>query len=190
MHVRSLDQEDSLKKEIQYSCLRMKLLVSTVILFLIFWGDTILYFQWQLYHFTPPSTLYKGSNISTSLPTLVLSFCSVVVILIGEKWYLIMVWFVLPSWLVTEKAMATHSSVLAWRIPGTEEPRRLRSLGSHRVRHDWSDLAAAAWLVMLSIFSCASDNCLSCFSLLLFCKSSLYILDTKLLGFPGGLESK
>ena len=40
--------------------------------------------------------------------------------------------------------MATHSNVLAWRIPGTEEPGRLPSLGSHRVGHDWSDLAAAA----------------------------------------------
>ena len=43
-----------------------------------------------------------------------------------------------------EKEMATHSSVLAWRIPGTGEPGGLPSMGSHRVRHDWSDLAAAA----------------------------------------------
>ena len=43
-----------------------------------------------------------------------------------------------------EKEMATHSSVLAWRIPGTGEPGRLPSMGSHRVRHDRSDLAAAA----------------------------------------------
>ena len=43
-----------------------------------------------------------------------------------------------------EKEMATHSSVLAWRIPGTGEPRGLQSMGSHRVGHDWSDLAAAA----------------------------------------------
>ena len=35
-----------------------------------------------------------------------------------------------------EKEMATHSSILAWRIPGTEEPGGLPSLGSHRVRHD------------------------------------------------------
>ena len=40
--------------------------------------------------------------------------------------------------------MATHSSVLAWRIPGTGEPGGPPSLGSHRVGHDWSDLAAAA----------------------------------------------
>ena len=42
-----------------------------------------------------------------------------------------------------EKEMATHSSVLAWRIPGTGEPAGLPSVGSHRVGHDWSDLAAA-----------------------------------------------
>ena len=40
--------------------------------------------------------------------------------------------------------MATHSSILAWRIPGTEEPSGLPSLGSHRVGHGCSDLAAAA----------------------------------------------
>ena len=41
-----------------------------------------------------------------------------------------------------EKEMATHSSVLAWRIPGTGKSGGLPSMGSHRVRHDWSDLAA------------------------------------------------
>ena len=40
--------------------------------------------------------------------------------------------------------MATHSSVLAWRNPGTAEPGGLPSMGSHSVGHDWSDLAAAA----------------------------------------------
>ena len=43
-----------------------------------------------------------------------------------------------------EKYMATHSSVLAWRIPGTGKPGGLPSMRSHRVGHDWSDLAAAA----------------------------------------------
>ena len=47
-----------------------------------------------------------------------------------------------------EKEMATHSSVLAWRIPRTGEPGGLPSMGSHRVRHDWSDLAAVARLVL------------------------------------------
>ena len=40
--------------------------------------------------------------------------------------------------------MATHSSVLAWRIPGTGEPGGLPSMGSHRVGHNLSDLAAVA----------------------------------------------
>ena len=43
-----------------------------------------------------------------------------------------------------EKAMTLHSSSLAWRIPGMEEPGGLPSMGLHRVGHDWSDLAAAA----------------------------------------------
>ena len=45
---------------------------------------------------------------------------------------------------ISEKAMAPHSSTLVWRIPGTGEPGGLPSVGSHRVRHDWSDLAAVA----------------------------------------------
>ena len=43
--------------------------------------------------------------------------------------------------------MATHSSVLAWKIPGMGEPGGLPSMGSHRVGHDWSDLAAAATII-------------------------------------------
>ena len=48
-----------------------------------------------------------------------------------------------------EKEMEIHSSVLAWRIPGTGEPGGLTSMGSHRVGHDWSDLAAAATQVCM-----------------------------------------
>ena len=44
--------------------------------------------------------------------------------------------------------MATHSSILAWRIPGTGEPGGLLSMGSHRVGHDWSDLACMHALAM------------------------------------------
>ena len=44
--------------------------------------------------------------------------------------------------------MATHSSVLAWRISRMGEPVGLPSMGSHRVGHDWRDLAAAAWHTM------------------------------------------
>ena len=58
-----------------------------------------------------------------------------------------------------KKEMATHSSVLAWRIPGTVEPGGLPSMGLHRVGHDWSDLAAAEyiheiWFVVLLFVVC------------------------------------
>ena len=46
-----------------------------------------------------------------------------------------------------EKEMATHSSVPAWRIPWTEKPGRLQSMGSRRVGHDWSDLVVVVVVV-------------------------------------------
>ena len=55
-----------------------------------------------------------------------------------------------------EKEMATHSSALAWRIPGTGEPGGLPSMGLHRVGHDWSDLAA------YSVNIIALNICLLC----------------------------
>ena len=68
-----------------------------------------------------------------------------------------------------EKETTTHSSVLAWRIPETGEPGGLPSMGSHRVRHDWSDLAAAAaawhlgiilWVFLENLFVCfVSQSC-------------------------------
>ena len=57
-----------------------------------------------------------------------------------------------------EKEMATHSSVLAWRIPGTGKPGGLPSMGSHRVGHDWSDLAEAA---TVHLQCCASLCCIA-----------------------------
>ena len=64
-----------------------------------------------------------------------------------------------------EKGMATHSSILAWRIPWTEEPGGLQSMGSQRVGHDWSNLAHTfiisvcmyllciyVWIYLLSIY--------------------------------------
>ena len=77
-----------------------------------------------------------------------------------------------------EKEMATHSSVLAWRIPGMGEPGGLPSMGSHRVGHDWSDLAASKsrqvnnfinclrhWVLSQLILSdLLNNNVLSCFN--------------------------
>ena len=61
--------------------------------------------------------------------------------------------------------MATHSRILAWRIPWTEEPGGLQSIGSQRVRRDWSDLR---------------------------CTHAIYTYwqTWNVLGFPGGSESK
>ena len=58
-----------------------------------------------------------------------------------------------------EKEMATHSSVLAWRIPGTGEPDGLPSVGSHRVGHNWRDLAAAAAATLWCCISIGLGKC-------------------------------
>ena len=57
--------------------------------------------------------------------------------------------------------MATHSSVLAWRIPGTGETGGLPSMGSHRVGHDWNDLAAKVCLVKAMVFPVVMYGCKS-----------------------------
>ena len=57
-----------------------------------------------------------------------------------------------------EEEMATYSNVLAWRIPGTEEPGGLPSMGLHRVGHDWSDLAAAAAVDHNWLYVCLAES--------------------------------
>ena len=53
----------------------------------------------------------------------------------------------IPGWEdPLEEGTATHSNILAWRIPWPEEPGGLQSIGSHRVRQDWSDLAYTLWV--------------------------------------------
>ena len=53
-----------------------------------------------------------------------------------------------------KKEMETHSSVLAWRIPGTGEPGGLPSMGLHRIGHNWSHLAAEAEILRIFIYLC------------------------------------
>ena len=62
-----------------------------------------------------------------------------------------------------EKEMVIHSSILAWRIPGTGNPGGLPSMGLHRVGHDWSNLAAAAaaatiWGRNISFYECKNGD--------------------------------
>ena len=68
--------------------------------------------------------------------------------------------------LAMEKEMATNSSVLAWRIPGMEEPGGPPSMGSHRVGHDRSELAAAAAAhaskVMLKVLQARLQQYMNC----------------------------
>ena len=74
----------------------------------------------------------------------------------------------MPLMHITEKAMAPHSSVLAWRIPGMEEPGGLPSMGSHRVGHNQSDLAAAAAAMHIKSSMDVPSWCCSAVSLCLW----------------------
>ena len=71
---------------------------------------------------------------------LILKWC----IWTNEYWCLLYIYYFSLTRYVLEKEMATHSSILAWRIPGMGDPGGLPSMGLHRVRHNWSDLATAA----------------------------------------------
>ena len=78
----------------------------------------------------------------------------------------------------SEKEMATHSSVLPWRIPGTGEPGGLQSMGSHRVGHDWSNLAVGyIYPLFFRFFSHKGHYRLLC-------------RVTCAMGFPGGASGK
>ena len=96
--------------------------------------------------------------------------------------------------------MATHSSILAWRIPGMEEPDGLPSMGLQRVGHDWSDAAAAAYLPSTIIDTQELFKKMCSMNKLFFtwnrvpktcqhCILQLYPTATQM-GFPGGTSDK
>ena len=111
----------------------------TVHLMFNFFEELPNYFPQWLNHFTFPLAMYKCSSFSTSFSTLdtfhqknyshpsgreVISHCDFDLHFSNDHW--------------PEKAMAPHSSTLAWKIPWAEEPGRLQSMGSLRVGHDWA----------------------------------------------------
>ena len=77
--------------------------------------------------------------------------------------------------------MATHSSVLAWRIPGTGEPCGLPSMGSHRVEHDQSHLAAAAATTKILIQVSVNTNGLFLLLFVLLCLFSIMLCQLRVL---------
>ena len=78
--------------------------------------------------------------------------------------------------------MATHSSVPAWRIPGTEEPGGLPSMGSHRVRYDSSSLATAAAAIQQVIFFKSRNPTYMAFLFLDFLTDRLSTLRSTMVG--------
>ena len=80
-----------------------------------------------------------------------------------------------------EEGMATHSSILAWRIPWTEKPGRLWPVGSQRVRHDWSDLVTRQqFLVVNPSITACSHHC----NFQIYNTVLLTIITTLYISFP------
>ena len=85
------------------------------------------------------SLSHQGSPVCT-YTIIMWKLCVYMSVVIDQLYYslLCVEFLILKSpYIQTEKAMAPHSSTLAWKIPWTEEPGRLQSMGSLRVRHDW-----------------------------------------------------
>ena len=94
--------------------------------------------KWVVWHWYQHLMEFPSGSFVTTYPSLSLSLSHTHKVLepFGILWIL--------------ACLVTHSSVLAWRIPGTGEPGGLPSLGLHRVGHDWSNLAAAAAACLVS----------------------------------------
>ena len=82
----------------------------------------------------------------------------------------------------SEKEMATHSGVPAWRIPEKGEPGGLPSIGLHRVGHHWSDLAAAAAILEWSIYKCqlVPADCLLAFLMTVLSICSMKLTEVEI----------
>ena len=75
-----------------------------------------------------------------------------------------------------EKEMATHSSILAWKIPWTEDPGRLQSMGSQRVRHDWASSLNFTGIHTFVLYVCVSISALQVRYLYHFSRFHIYVI--------------
>ena len=132
---------------------------------------------------TLPSLVSLGAGRfvdSSKIPQLLEKYLSISMLLHSKWWiflfsflplrfhYLSISYLTVAATFVVE-GNDTHSSSLAWRIPGAAEPGGLPSMGSHRVGHDWSNLAAAAAVLSLAGYVNKSN-------ILVFTSSSLHII--------------
>ena len=99
-----------------------------------YWGITRLFPKWQ---HPNPNAVNEDADFSMFLPILVI-ILFIIANLVSVKWYLTVVLICIPLMTNAEKAMATHSSTLAWKFPWTEEPGGLQSMGSRRAGHNWA----------------------------------------------------
>ena len=80
-----------------------------------------------------------------------------------------------------EKEMATHSSILAWRIPRTEEPGRLQSMGSQRVGHDWAtSLTHSLTHTYICTYTCIHGYMYICTDICMYVCVCIYIYISRL----------
>ena len=100
----------------------------------------------SIFKLVPPKISDLGSELTWQTNMLY----SYIVLLIYVNETICMVICLSSRFLRHFPSLATHSSILTWRIPETEEPGGLPSMGLHRVWHDWSDLAAAAMNLLLN----------------------------------------
>ena len=91
---------------------------------------------------------YKDTIKTTK--TFVIEWENKIYIYITRYTHTYILYIIYYIYIYLEKETATHSSVLAWKIPGRAEPGGLPSMGSHRVGHDWSDVAAYIYDILIN----------------------------------------